>query len=77
MISAAQLRVGQQARVVRVLPQEKDRLRMVQMGITEGAPIRIVRRAPLADPLEIEVRGYRMCLRKAQIQNIIVQTEEV
>src|SRR5262245_38310696 len=40
-------------------------VRLLEMGFTEGAEVRLVRRAPLGDPLEVLVRGTRVCLRKA------------
>ena len=40
-------------------------LRLIEMGMTRGAEIVVVRRAPLGDPIEIMLRGTRLCLRKA------------
>ena len=39
-------------------------LRLAEMGMTTGALVAVTRRAPLGDPIEIEVRGTRVCLRK-------------
>lgn len=39
-------------------------LRLFEMGLTRGTTVTITRRAPLGDPLEIAVRGTRLCLRK-------------
>jgi ferrous iron transport protein A len=38
--------------------------RLLEMGLTEGAVVGVVRAAPLGDPLEVRVRGYRLSLRK-------------
>ena len=41
------------------------RRHIVDMGITPGTEIKLVKLAPMGDPLEIELRGYTMSLRKA------------
>ncbi len=39
-------------------------LRLFEMGLSRGVQVRVTRRAPLGDPLEVEVRGTRLCLRR-------------
>lgn len=46
--------------------------RILQMGITPGAHIQVLRRAPLADPIEIKVRGAQFALRRDECKNIAV-----
>lgn len=50
------------------------RLRLLEMGLVPGTPIRLERRAPLGDPLEIVVRGYALTLRKQEAALIRVET---
>jgi Fe2+ transport system protein FeoA len=38
--------------------------RLLEMGLTEGTVVGVVRAAPLGDPLEVRVRGYRLSVRK-------------
>jgi Fe2+ transport system protein FeoA len=38
--------------------------RLLEMGLTEGTDVEVVRSAPLGDPLEVSVRGYRLSVRK-------------
>jgi Fe2+ transport system protein FeoA len=40
-------------------------LRLMEMGLCAGQRVRMTRRAPLGDPLELSVRGTRLCLRRA------------
>jgi len=47
--------------------------RLGDLGFTPGTALRIVRRAPLGDPVEIEIRGYRLCLRLEQIDTLFVE----
>jgi ferrous iron transport protein A len=49
--------------------------RLLEMGITPGAQIRRLGAAPLGDPLEFELRGYRLSLRRAEAK--FVALEEV
>jgi len=53
------------------LPTEQ-RTRLMEMGLTPGAEVQIIRFAPLGDPIEIEVRGYRLSLRKREAEGIQV-----
>ncbi|WP_456475793.1 FeoA family protein [Candidatus Pyrohabitans sp.] len=47
--------------------------RLVDMGVVKGVDLTLVRRAPLGDPVEVEVRGYNLTLRKAEAENITVE----
>ena len=40
--------------------------RLCEMGFVEGARLRLVRYAPLGDPLEVEIEDYHLSLRKAE-----------
>lgn len=40
------------------------RAKLLSMGLTPGAEITVVRYAPMGDPIEIEIRGYRLSLRR-------------
>jgi ferrous iron transport protein A len=68
--SAADLDVGQHARVVRINGNDDVSRRLLEMGVTPGIDIRRIGAAPLGDPLEYEVRGYRLSLRKTEAQHI-------
>ncbi len=46
------------------------------MGITPGAVIIMRKSAPMGDPIEINVRGYELSLRKSEAQEITVETED-
>ena len=48
-------------------------LRLREMGLLPGTRVRVVRRAPLGDPLEIEVRGYHLTLRKEEAEQVVVE----
>jgi len=68
-----ELKVGQRGIVVRVGGQGPVRRRMMDMGLVTGAEVKVVRVAPLGDPVEFEVKGYSLSLRKSEARNIIVE----
>ena len=50
--------------------------RLFDMGITPGAEIKMRKRAPLGDPIEITVRGYALTLRKAEAACALLEVEK-
>jgi ferrous iron transport protein A len=46
------------------------------MGVTPGAEIYIRKTAPLGDPIEIQIRGYELSLRKEEAKDIVVEIME-
>lgn len=49
------------------------RRRLLDMGLTKGVKIEIKMISPLGDPVSVALRGYQLCLRKADMDNIIVR----
>lgn len=49
---------------------------MLQMGITPGTRVQVLRHAPLADPVEIIVRGTKLALRREEAKDIAVVKAE-
>ena len=46
---------------------------IIDMGITRGAIVKIKKKSPFGDVLDIEVRDYELCLRKSDLKNIFVE----
>jgi ferrous iron transport protein A len=65
--------VGGAVRVVKVAGEGPLRQRILDMGLTKGAEVRVRKVAPLGDPIEVTVRGYELSLRKQEAACIIVQ----
>ena len=65
--------VGEEVTVVKVAGEGPLRQRILDMGLTKGAAVRIRKVAPLGDPVEVTVRGYELSLRKQEAACIIVQ----
>ena len=49
--------------------------RLLDLGLVPETRIKLRRRAPLGDPLEFELRGYRLCLRRAEAREVRVRQE--
>jgi Fe2+ transport system protein FeoA len=73
MTSLAQLSLGQSARVIQLSSSGKIAQRLLEMGVTPGVEIRFIGSAPLGDPLEYELRGYRLCMRRTEAEHIEVE----
>ncbi len=69
-----QLAVGQWAKLCE-LGSRPVCHRLLDLGFVPGTRLRVVRRAPLGDPVEIEIRGTRLCLRAAQLRGLRVLPE--
>lgn len=68
--------VGQGATVVRVHGEGAVRQRIMDMGITRGTRLYVRKVAPLGDPVELNVRGYELSVRKADAEMIEVEAAE-
>lgn len=60
------------ARIASVEPSGAHGLRLMEMGVVPGAPVRVVKTAPLGDPIQVCVRNYHLALRRAEAQSITV-----
>ena len=67
---AAELAVGESAHVVQVVGGDDVCRRLMEMGVTPGVELRCLGAAPLGDPLEFELRGYRLSLRRSEAKHI-------
>ncbi|MDR0562578.1 MAG: ferrous iron transport protein A [Spirochaetaceae bacterium] len=63
---------GQTVRVIKLHGQGPVKRRIMDMGITKDTEILVRKVAPLGDPIEVNVRGYELSLRKADIDIIEV-----
>lgn len=71
------LRPGDRGRVKQLYGEGSVFQRLCEMGFVEGTPLRVVRFAPLGDPLEVEIHGYHLSLRRAEASMIEVEELEL
>ena len=75
-ISLDTLKPGEKGTVDRIRTSAKHiRQRLMEMGLTKGTVVEIIRFAPLGDPIEISIRGYRLSLRREEAQSVLLQVE--
>lgn len=60
-------------RVGQVSGTDEIAVRLMEMGIIPGTEVKLLGRAPLGDPLEIEVRGYRLSIRQAEAARVEIE----
>jgi len=69
-------KIGQTVKVVKLHGTGPVKRRIMDMGITKGQLIEVIRVAPLGDPMEITVRNYELSVRKADAEMIEVELVE-
>lgn len=72
--SIAEMIPGQRARVSGVAGPAASRNRLLEMGLTRGTLVELIRVAPLGDPIELQVRGYRLSVRKAEAATVSIES---
>ena len=72
MKTLREMKVGETATVVKLHGEGAVKRRIMDMGITKGVEVHIRQVAPLGDPIELNVRGYELSLRKADAEMIEV-----
>lgn len=66
-------KVGDTVRVVKLHGEGAVKRRIMDMGITKGVEVHIRKVAPLGDPIEVNVRGYELSIRKADAEMIEIE----
>ncbi|CAK0760758.1 ferrous iron transport protein A [Azospirillaceae bacterium] len=74
LMCVSEMRPGDKARVVGFEKGQRDyRQKLLSMGMTPGTEFSLTRVAPLGDPVEINVRGFSMSLRKSEADTLKVE----
>jgi len=68
----SELEPGEKGVISKVVGDREIRRRLLDMGLTRGTEIIVVRRAPLGDPVEFLLKGYNLSLRKRESENVYV-----
>ena len=67
------LPVGEQAIITAVGGAGALRLRLLDMGVIPRTKVTVTRRAPMGDPIELSIRGYRLSLRLGDAKSVEVE----
>ncbi|RLS78163.1 MAG: ferrous iron transport protein A [Planctomycetota bacterium] len=74
MISLDDIAVGATARVHDVEGVDPTAVRLLEMGLTPGVAVRVVGQAPFGDPVELELRGYRLSIRRHEAARVVIES---
>jgi ferrous iron transport protein A len=69
------LAIGQRAQVATVEGSDGVSVRLLEMGLVPGIEIAVIGAAPLGDPLELELRGYRLSVRRSEAARVVLVHE--
>ena len=61
---------GDEGRVRRVEGSDEISLRLMEMGLTPGTSVRLLGTSAMGDPLELELRGYRLSVRRSEAARV-------
>ena len=73
MNTLKEIKCGERVTVKKITGEGPVRRRIMDMGITKGCEIFVRKVAPLGDPIEVQVRGYELSLRKNDAEMIMVE----
>jgi Fe2+ transport system protein FeoA len=68
--------IGQSGVIEMVRGEGRVRRRLFDMGVTPGASVFLKKKAPLGDPIEINIRGYELTLRKDEASLVDVELDD-
>ncbi len=71
-----ELEIGAQARIEEVKGEGALRQHLLDMGLLPGALVKVVKYAPMGDPVEVQIHGYELTLRLADAEQILVKKEK-
>lgn len=69
-------KIGERGTIVSVKGEGRVRRRLFDMGVTPGAEVLLRKKAPLGDPIEINIRSYELTLRKVEASCITLEVAE-
>lgn len=67
------LKKGERGRILDIAGDDAVAVRLMEMGLIEGETIELIGFAPLGDPIEFAVRGYRLSLRASEAKRVSVE----
>ena len=68
-------KIQEEYKVIGLGKKSLIRKRIIDMGVTIGTIIKVIKQAPLGDPIEVVLRGYHLTLRKSEAKEIYVEEQ--
>jgi Fe2+ transport system protein FeoA len=75
-MSLADLKPGECGYITRLMGAPRGRLRLLEMGLTPGTHVKVTRAAAFGGPLDINVRGYQLSLRREEAATVWLGDED-
>lgn len=75
MTTLVQLAVGACGKIVNVRGEDQISSRLLEMGLTPGALVQLLGTAPLGDPIELSIRGYRLSIRRSEAARVEIELQ--
>lgn len=72
-LSLDQIKPGEKCKIITIHLNGADSQRLLDMGFLRGTHLEVIRNAPLADPLEVEIRGSHISLRHNEAKLLVVE----
>ena len=76
-IYLSELKSGDEAIIIKVLGRGAFRKRITEMGFIKGKKVKVIKNAPLLDPIEYEIMGYKISLRRSEAELVEVVTTDM
>jgi ferrous iron transport protein A len=73
MTTLDSLKEGEKAIIVDINGDDAVAVRLMEMGLTEGEGVEVIGFAPMGDPIEFLIRGYRVSLRSSEAQRVQIE----
>jgi len=70
----SRLAIGERGKVARINGVDEISCRLMEMGLTPGVELIVIGAAPLGDPLELELRGYRLSVRRSEAARVEIES---
>jgi len=77
VLPLSQIKIGDKVEVVKMNSDGEIRYRLLDMGLIKGVMLKMIRTAPLGDPIEVEMSGFNLTLRLNEAKSILVKPVEI
>lgn len=71
----SEFKIGEKGKIKTISCEEEIKRRMADMGLLPGITVELKRIAPLGDPLELSIQGYRLAVRKQEASLIVAEVQ--
>ena len=72
----SEFQIGETGIIKKVEGEGRIRRRLFDMGVTPGANVTLIRKAPLGDPMEVNLRNYELTLRNNEADLVVMEVKE-